>query len=151
MVVDEIPNRSHDYNSWDLNLNCTGGEGFAYHDTEPENLGPGSRQDEGVDTEPDAVGEHIGWLESGEWLEYTIAVESTNLYGVKIRVASPNNQGVFKLLFDGEERTGLVLVPQTGSWDSFTTITLNDIQLYNTDALMRIHIINGQFNYNRQV
>ncbi len=55
----------------------SGGEGIAYHDTEADNLGTGSRQDEGVDTEPNDGGENIGWLESGEWLEYTIEVEKT--------------------------------------------------------------------------
>jgi len=127
----------------------TGGEGFAYHDTEAENLGPGSRQDEGVDTEPNDGSENIGWLEAGEWLEYTIDVEKTALYDVDIRLASTNNGGKFRLLFDGEERTGDVAVPQTGAWTTFTTVTLNGIQLYDADSLMRIYIVNGLFNMGR--
>ncbi len=127
----------------------SGGEGISYHDYEPENLGPGSRQDEGVDTEPNDGSENIGWLEPGEWLEYTIEVEKTGLYDVEIRAGSINSTGKLKLLFNGEERSGEVAVPLTGSWTTFTTIQLSDIQLYNTDQLMRIHIVNGQFNMGR--
>jgi beta-glucanase (GH16 family) len=127
----------------------SGGEGISYHDTEPENLGPGSRQDEGVDTEFNDGGENIGWLEPGEWLEYTVEVESTGLYDIDVRVASTNSLGKFKLLFNGEDRTGEVSVPQTGAWSAFTTITLNDIPLSGTDSLMRIHIVNGLFNMGR--
>ncbi len=127
----------------------SGGEGISYHDFEPENLGPGSRQDEGVDIEPNDGSENIGWLEPGEWLEYTIEVENTGLYDVEIRAGSINSAGRFKLLFNGEERTGEVAVPLTGSWTNFTSISLSDIQLYSTDQIMRIHIINGQFNMGR--
>jgi beta-glucanase (GH16 family) len=129
----------------------TGGEGIAYHDTEPENKGPGSRRDEGVDTEPNDGGENIGWLEPGEWLEYTIEVESTDIYDIEIRVASTNSLGKFKLFFNGEDRTGEVSVPQTGAWTAFTTIVLSNIQLYETDSLMRIYIVNGLFNMGRLV
>jgi beta-glucanase (GH16 family) len=129
----------------------TGGEGIAYHDTEAENLGTGSRQDEGVDTEPNDGGESIGWLESGEWLEYTIDLEATGLYNIEIRVSSINSFGQFRLFFNGEDRTGAVSVPETGSWNSFTTITLKDIQLYETDDRMRIYIVNGLFNIGRFV
>jgi len=129
----------------------TGGEGIAYHDTDPENLGPGSRQDEGVDTEFNDGGENIGWLEPGEWMEYTIALDSTGLYNIEIRVASLNSLGKFKLFFNGENRTGDVSVPQTGAWSTFATIVLSDIQLYDTDSLMRIHIVNGLFNMGRLV
>jgi len=129
----------------------TGGEGIAYHDTDPENLGPGSRQDEGVDTEFNDGGENIGWLEPGEWLEYTIALDSAGLYNIEIRVASLNSLGKFKLFFNGENRTGDVSVPQTGAWSTFATIFLSDIQLYDTDSLMRIHIVNGLFNMGRLV
>lgn len=127
----------------------TGGEGIAYHDTEPENLGTGSREDEGVDTEPNDGGENIGWLAAGEWLEYTIEVEKSGLYNADIRVASPNSMGKFRLIFDGEERTGAVSVPLTGAWTSFTTLPVKDIPLYQTDRVMRIHIVEGLFNMGR--
>ena len=133
---------------WPVNYD-TGGEGVAYHDFEPENLGPGSRQDEGVDTEPNDGGENIGWLEYGEWLEYTIEVEETGIYDVDIRCGSPNSTGMFTLFFNGEDRTGILNVPQTGSWTAFTTLPVKDIQLNQGDTVMRIFIDNGQFNLGR--
>ena len=127
----------------------SGGEGISYHDTEPSNLGNGSRQDEGVDTEINDGGETVGWLEPGEWMEYTVNVKDTDLYNIDIRTASTNSFGKFKLQFNGEDRTDTISVPLTGSWSSFTTISLKNIRLYDTDNLMRIYIVNGLFNLGR--
>lgn len=128
-----------------------GGEGIAYHDSDAENKGPGSRQDEGVDTEPNDGGENVGWTVAGEWLEYTIQVEKTSLYDIEFRVASTNSNGAFKILFNNEERASVINVPSTGSWTSFTSIYAEDIPLNNTDTLMRIRIETGDFNLGRMV
>jgi beta-glucanase (GH16 family) len=129
----------------------TGGEGFAYHDIDSDNQGSGSRQDEGVDTEANDGGENVGWIETGEWLEYTVNVENSNTYDIEIRIASPNSTGKFMLSFNGDDRTGNVLVPYTGAWSKFSSIILQDIQLYDTDTLMRVDIVNGAFNLGRLI
>ena len=49
-----------------------GGEGVAYHDTEPANLGGAYRPAEGVDIETSASITDVGWIRSGEWLDYTV-------------------------------------------------------------------------------
>ena len=46
-----------------------GGEGSAYHDTEPENLGGAYRLQEGVDIQSlEEGGLNVGWARAGEWL-----------------------------------------------------------------------------------
>ena len=55
----------------------TGGEGVAYHDTDAANSGGQYRPSEGVDIETttDAGGgSNVGWVNGGEWLEYTVNV-----------------------------------------------------------------------------
>ena len=49
-----------------------GGEGVAYHDTEPANLGGAYRPAEGVDIETAHDITDVGWIRSGEWLDYTV-------------------------------------------------------------------------------
>ncbi len=49
-----------------------GGEGVAYHDTEPANLGGAYRPTEGVDIETTGLFTDVGWIRSGEWLTYTV-------------------------------------------------------------------------------
>mgnify|MGYP001348964267 CR=1 FL=1 len=128
-----------------------GGEGFAYHDSDPENQGNGLRQDEGVDTEYNDGGQNIGWIEPGEWVEYSVDVESTALYNIELRVASLYGGGQMEIHFNGEDRTGQISIPITSSWTSFTSIYLNDIQLFDTDSLMRLNFVVGDFNISRLI
>jgi beta-glucanase (GH16 family) len=126
-----------------------GGEGIAYHDVDSDNVGPGSRQDEGVDTEMNDGGENVGWIETGEWLEYTVQVEETGTYDVEVRVASPSSVGKFSLSFNGENETGEISVPATGGWSSFNSLLVRDLELEVTDTLLRVDIVNGGFNMGR--
>lgn len=128
-----------------------GGEGVAYHDAEVDNQGTGTRQDEGVDTQANDGGENVGWTITGEWLEYTIKVDEEKTYDAEIRVASTSSTGKFRILFNGEDRTGTVSVASTGSWSTFKSVFLNDIPLKTTDTLMRIEFVAGNFNMGRLI
>lgn len=127
----------------------TGGEGIAYHDTGKENKGSGLRQDEGVDTQPNDGGENIGWVVPGEWVEYTVNVNETAIYNAVLRVAALNAGNSMEIFFNGVNRTGTINIPQTGSWSNFVSVTVNGIQLYETDSLMRVSITSGEFNFSR--
>jgi beta-glucanase (GH16 family) len=129
----------------------SGGEGFSYHDNDANNQGPGSRQDEGVDTEVNDGGENIGWIQPGEWVEYTVDVDTTGMYNIELRVASLNGGGEMEILFGDENRTGEISIPATGAWSTFTSIYVNDIQLYDTDTLMRLQFNIGDFNISRLI
>ncbi len=128
-----------------------GGEGVAYHDSEPDNQGTGSRQDEGVDTEANDGSENVGWIETGEWLEYTVNVEEAKTYDAEIRIASPNTTGKFRLLFNGVDKSRIISVPSTGSWSSFSSVYLKDLDLDKTDTLLRVEIVEGGFNLGRMI
>ncbi|MBN1598570.1 MAG: family 16 glycosylhydrolase [Bacteroidales bacterium] len=126
-----------------------GGEGVAYHDADAENVGPGIRQDEGVDTETnDGSYRNVGWIDSGEWLEYTVQVEDEEegLHGLRIRFASNNSgaRGPMTVLINGEERATYE-VPFTGDWGSFRSVTEN-IMIYENDTLIRLDMGVGGFN-----
>ncbi len=124
-----------------------GGEGVAYHDVEPENLGDGLRQDEGVDTQfSDNGGPNTGWIISGEWLEYTVSVNESREYSISVRVASniSGARGPLNVLANGESRA-VLQVPNTNAWDQFTTIETN-INLLEEDTLIRLEMGAGDFN-----
>jgi beta-glucanase (GH16 family) len=125
-----------------------GGEGIAYHDLTAANEGPGPRQDERVDTENRDNGTaNVGWIRSGEWLEYTIEVEKAGNYDLSLRVATDNSSGgPFSILVNGEERMDPIPVAGTGGWDRFVTIRPGSILLDVSDTLMRLDFTNGDFN-----
>ena len=103
-----------------------GGEGVAYYDSDSGNNGSQYRTEENVDIEAcsDAGGGYgVGWIEPGEWLEYTVAVPAAGQYTIDIRVSSLSEGGTFRIEFAGEDKTGDVDVPVTTGWQTWTTVS----------------------------
>ena len=100
-----------------------GGEAIAYHDTSPSNNGGGYRQT-GVDLQAASEGGwNVGWITVGEWLAYSVDVTSTGPYLLEARVASPDPGGTFHVEASGQNITGALTVPNTGGWQTWTTVS----------------------------
>lgn len=101
-----------------------GGEGAAYHDTDPENRGNEYRPAEGVDIGcNDTCTEHnVGWTKPGEWLIYTVEITPSGLYTFTAHIASAGPGGVFHLESDGADISGPITVPNTGGWQNWQDI-----------------------------
>ena len=123
-----------------------GGEGIAYHDVDATNKGGFNRTDEGVDTESSENG-NIGYVVNDEWVEYTINVETAGTYSFEIRVASEPGGGQFHLEFDGVDKTGIQNVSATGGWTSYTTLSIQEIDLAAGEQVMRLFVDVGDFNF----
>jgi uncharacterized delta-60 repeat protein len=105
----------------------TGGEGVAYHDTDARNIGAYYRTSEGVDIERTGDvggGYNVGWANAGEWMEYTINVPA-GTYTIDTRVATTKNGGSFHYEIDGQRVGGDVVIPNTGSYQTYQTVTSN--------------------------
>jgi hypothetical protein len=99
-----------------------GGPGFAYQDTNPENMHNEYRPDEGVDidTSPGAPGGYVVEnFATGEWMAYTINVQSEGMYDFEVRLASQIATSTFHIEIDGNDVTGPVALPNTGDWDDY--------------------------------
>lgn len=126
-----------------------GGEGNAYHDNDEENHNGGNRN-EGVDMNNTA----IGYLQTGEWLEYTVEVEEDGEYEVECRVASRETSGSFTLYIDntfiipGDDGTpgGFVKVPNTGSYESFETVTVKLNKLTKGRHILKLEVTGDWFD-----
>ncbi|MCC5822510.1 MAG: family 16 glycosylhydrolase [Phycisphaerales bacterium] len=95
--------------------------GEAYHDNDVGNNG-GAFRDDDVDIQVSSEGGYnIGWIENGEWIEYTVDVQAAGTYLLEARVASPHSGGSFRFEVDGEDRTGPIPVPNTSGWQTWTT------------------------------
>jgi glucosylceramidase len=99
-----------------------GGRGVAYVDTTTGNSGNAYRSTD-VDIQPATGGGYnIGWVEVGEWLNYTANVASSGTYTLSFRVACPGQGGTFHLESNGTNLTGPVTVPNTGGWQVWRTV-----------------------------
>jgi hypothetical protein len=113
----------------------------AYHDLDEANHGADYRGVTHVDIEkrPDASGGYgIGWTKAGEWVQYTVNVKTPGTYTVEIPVASAKEGGTFHLEFNGEDVTGPIRVPNTGSWQKLVMIRKDNIALRAGVQLMRM-------------
>jgi len=118
-----------------------GGEGVAYHDTTPQNLGSGGlnplngdylnefRHTEAVDTSytksacdtnpyvmvmPELDQLYVGWTDVGEWLNVTVEVAKAGDYGVGLMYTC-NGPGKFSLDVNRQDATGPLALIDTHS------------------------------------
>ena len=126
-----------------------GGEGLAYYDRHSYNIGRAYRPSEGVDIATARGGGHyVGWNWTGEWLEYTVFVETAGDYDIDVEVASWSRRGKFHIEFEGVDKTGIIEVPRTWGWQRWRTVAANNVSLPVGKQIMRLHIDRGLFNIN---
>jgi PKD repeat protein len=106
------------------------GEGTTHHDLDSANNGGAYRLNEDVDiiaTGAASNGHRVGYVQAGEWLEHTVSVAATATYQFSAYVSygSTGSGGTFHLSVDGSNVSGTMTVPNTGSWDVFTQVSVN--------------------------
>ena len=100
----------------------TGGQFTAYYDTTTGNSAGQYRSDD-VDIETCGEGGYnVTNIKAGEWLEYTVDVESSGIYNIQARVASADVNSEFRIEFDGQDVTGPVAFSATGGAQTYTNV-----------------------------
>jgi hypothetical protein len=121
-----------------------GGQGVAYNDSDIKNYGNNAlRAPSGVDldsTTDTGGGANLAWLNVGEWFEYSINVTTAGSYNLDARVANAIAGGTFHIEFDGENKTGTLTIPNTGGYQTWTTVSKKGIYLTAGQHMMKIKI-----------
>jgi poly(hydroxyalkanoate) depolymerase family esterase len=112
-----------------------GGQNVSYYDKDTQNRN-GDTRDEAVDMSATA----IGYTEEGEWLEYTINIESAGDYQMEASVASGADGSSFKLYLDDEAITDVIDVPNTGDWETFVTVESAIKSLPEGEHILKLEI-----------
>ena len=123
------------------------GQNISYFDTSVGNNGD-YRPTEYVDAEVVAnEGNTVGWIAAGEWLEYTIDVQTTGCYALNMRYASDNSSGGGPIHFeiDGQKISDDIVFGSTGGWSTFATKTTN-IELTQGTHVLKLAVTQGEFN-----
>ena len=127
------------------------GQNIAYYDSSQNNEGD-TRSSEYVDTVLDNnEGAIVGWITAGEWLEYTVNVQSPGMYSIELRYASgnPNGGGPMQFELDGESVSNPISFPTTNDWGTWATKAIPEIPLTGGEQILRISINQGEFNLGR--
>ena len=140
-----------------------GRSGIAYYDVDSANYQQSSGyfqawnsgwvyRNDGVDIEKntDTVnsnGFHIGFINKGEWVNYTLIVSETGVYSMDARIASIEDGGEFLVEMDGEGVTRSLSIESSGAWDQFITQSFNGIFLEEGKQTLTIKF-NGKKAFN---
>lgn len=110
-------------------------------------------RNDGVDIQksedPEGFEYNVGWIETAEWLTWTVHVDTEGVYDVEIRVASGGSGGLVGLALDGERIGPFVRAPGTGGWQKWTSVWLRDVTLPAGEHILRMNVRTGGFNVNR--
>jgi hypothetical protein len=144
-----------------------GGEGVAYHDNDTANQGVpwgNFRPTEGVDVEwtkeddywADSAGnkvvpQHvylIGWTGAGEWVNYTVNIQTAGKYYVSGMMSKDTGAIVRNIVIDNKDIVGVIDVSATGWWHSWRYY--RNITLVNLPAGKHLVKIDEQGEGNMQ-
>lgn len=127
----------------------TNGAGISFYDNTPGNSGGVYRTDD-VDIEATSDvggGYNIGYVATGEWLNYTLNVSNTAVYQVAFRVASGNGVGNIRVALDGVPLCAVV-TPLTGGWQTWQTVTISNLVIPAGQRSLRLDFQVGGQNLN---
>ena len=122
---------------------------YTFYDTDYENQGGGYRNNS-VDIEPTSDisgGFNVGWIESGEWLTYSVDIPYDGNYQVVGRVASDvDTNHSLNISIDGQYTN--LSFGDTGGWQSWTDAVGEDLYLTAGTHELRLDMNTSGFNVN---
>lgn len=124
-----------------------GGQGIAYNDNTTGNNGNVYRTDN-VDIQAGESNYAIGWIAQGEWLEYTVNVTTPGTYTLTARVSATMAGKSFHVELNGQNISGTIAVPVTGSYQTYTTVTVTTPALTVGQKTLRIVMDATSMNVN---
>ncbi|WP_311774056.1 carbohydrate-binding protein [Metabacillus elymi] len=125
-----------------------GGEGVGYHDNTMGNSGDKYREDS-VDIRVNPEGGYaVTSNQTGEWLAYDVNIEEAGTYGLDLLTSAIEDGGKVKLLLNDEiDLTGEISIPKTGDWNSWQTISLQNISLPAGKHTIKLVTVEGGFDF----
>jgi dienelactone hydrolase len=69
-------------------------------------------------------GQDVGYIDYGDWMDYSVNVSTAGTYSVNLRVASPSG-GQLQIKSSNGSVLGTVNIPNTGGWQNWQTVSAN--------------------------
>jgi alpha-L-arabinofuranosidase len=122
----------------------------AFADSTPGNTGGAYRAtDVDIEASTDTGGGfNVGWTAAGEWLEYVVKVTTPGYYDLSARVASPFAGKALSMSLNGSDITGSMVIPVTGGWQLWQTVTRSHVYLPAGTHRLRVTALTDGFNLN---
>jgi endoglucanase len=98
-----------------------------------------------TDTDPNSNKLNLGWTADGEWLMYTLNVDSSAAYDVSIRYATSNSNTKVRFNINGVDQTGTITLTQTSGWGN---LIVPEVVLYKGVQKFKFFFEKGGANFN---
>lgn len=111
-----------------------------------------SYRNDGVDIQSSTDGDarsnklNIGWTVDGEWMQYTVHVDSSAVYSLGLRYATAVTSAAVSIQVNDVNVRGIISLPSTGDYQTWSTQTIDNIVLYKGTQRLRIKIEKGGAN-----
>lgn len=121
-----------------------------YYDTSAGNT-TGEYRSDGVDIEKSTDTEggfNIAYIDSGDWLEFSLNVSAAGEFAIESRVATAQTGGLFSYEIDGKTASGEISVTPTGGWQVWTSLNHPIGRLEAGNYALCVQMKSGPFNLN---
>ncbi len=109
-------------------------------------------RNDGVDIEKcsDAVtnGFQVGWVESGDWMQYTIQSAEAMTYNLLLRYASATNTSKVHVEVNGKRASKTIALAPSGSWSTWRTGAISNVILPAGAVKVKLVFEKGGANLN---
>jgi len=121
-----------------------------YHDTTAGNTTGEYRTDDvDIEKSTDASGGYsIAYIDTGEWLEFSINVTQAGAFMIESRVATAQSGGAFWYEIDGVRAGDDISVAPTGGWQVWTSLNQSLGQLAVGNYALCVQMKSSPFNLN---
>ena len=116
-----------------------------YNDSSTTNEGSAYRTDTAVDIKSISGGYAVGWMTNGEWMEYTVYVETEGDYDVTIRSGAVGDGRTLKLSQCSTTLIESFSVPNVSTWGEFKTWSAGKVHL--APGYQKIRVTVGSTDY----
>ncbi len=132
--------------AWNFNWFEVGGPVPLPGKIEAENYASASNVQ--AETTSDVSGNlNLGWIDDNDWMDYNVNVAETGTYTFNFRIANSYGNGRIEIRTANGTVLAGVDVPQTGGWQSWSTISTT-ATLQQGSQILRLHAVRGDWNFN---
>jgi hypothetical protein len=93
-------------------------------------------------------GYSIGWIENGDWTQYTIQSTEAMTYNVMLRYASESRSAKVYVEVNGKRASKSVTLAPTGSWTSWRTGAITNVIIPAGSVKVKVVFEEGGANFN---
>lgn len=93
-------------------------------------------------------GENVGYIDGGDWMEYSINVTQAGSFNIDFRAASTLSTGVLQIIDETSAVLATVALPSTSGWQTWQTFSSTEFNLKKGVHTLRMKCAASGYNLN---